>query len=308
MPDPIANFSLRGATLEDLGVSLGRCYREYSLWHGQAALVASFAQDAQIAGVRAVLADRVRGSVAFAQAEGIIKVESQVSDTLFGEIVDHQLGIADHGLKIAAVVMLHNACERFLWRLVRFGLIGNRPKAISWIAEKKVTVKMLGEHLPEVLIDDQLEKWWDDLERDKLTNKWQRLAGLVGYPAKFTVETWHFDLEMLSRFDEIRHNAVHHDGQPVKSFDFAEFASQLSRAQLVWLVHVGRLLKLRIPAEAMFLGRSCPPAGLGGQFLSIELLSRAMCIWNRTHYRLKGCAQRLGTAKGSNAWATAIGV
>lgn len=254
MLDTIASFPLRGATQQDLGIALGRCYREYCLWNGQSTLIAHFAQDARDAGVKAVMSNRNRAAIDCAQAEGIIKGATPVSDTLIDEITSHHLATADHGGRIAAVVMLHNACERFLWRLVRFGLVANRPRAAAWIADRKVTVKMLQEQPPEVLIDDHLEKWWDDLERDKLTNKWDRLIELLGFPAKLTSGRWHFDRDMLSRFDETRNNAVHHDGQPVKMFDFPEFANQLERAQLVWLVHVGRLLNLKIPAEIMFLG------------------------------------------------------
>lgn len=60
---------------------------------------------------------------------------------------------------------------------------------------------------------------------------------------------------MLVDFDDVRHNAVHHNAQAVKAFDFAEFANQLWRAQLVWVVQVASLLKLKIPAETLFLGK-----------------------------------------------------
>jgi hypothetical protein len=256
MPDTLINFPLRGATQQELGSALGRCYREYLLWHGQSTLVASFMRDAMAAGVKTVMATRIRTGLDLAEAEGILITEgkTRINETVRDEIGNHQLATVDYGGKIAAIVMIHNACERFLWRLVRFGLVANRSKALTWIGDRKVTVKMLHEQPPEVLADDHLEKWWDELEREKLAKKWSSLVGLVGFPAKLDDGVWHFDQDMLSRFDEIRHNAVHHDGQPVKSFDFADFASQLERAQVVWLVHVARLLKLKIPAESMFSG------------------------------------------------------
>jgi hypothetical protein len=60
---------------------------------------------------------------------------------------------------------------------------------------------------------------------------------------------------MLEEFDDVRHNAVHHDGQAVKAFDLIAFTSQLWRAQLVWVVQVASLLKIKIPAESLFAGK-----------------------------------------------------
>jgi hypothetical protein len=48
---------------------------------------------------------------------------------------------------------------------------------------------------------------------------------------------------------------VHHDAQGLATFDFVQFATQLWRAQLVWLVYIGQMLKLRIPTETLFKGR-----------------------------------------------------
>jgi hypothetical protein len=47
-----------------------------------------------------------------------------------------------------------DTCERFLWRLVRFGLVANRTQAITWIATRGVTVQKLAEQKSERLIDD----------------------------------------------------------------------------------------------------------------------------------------------------------
>jgi hypothetical protein len=56
-------------------------------------------------------------------------------------------------------------------------------------------------------------------------------------------------------FDIVRHNAARHDAQDVKAFDLPEFANQLFRAQLVWLVKVASRLQLKIPAETLFTGK-----------------------------------------------------
>ncbi|MCI0702236.1 MAG: hypothetical protein L0241_14225 [Planctomycetia bacterium] len=251
MPDEIANFPLRNATSQELGIALGRSYRDYLLWHGQATIIANFVQDARTAGVKAVVADRNRISLDLAQEEGILK-GTPITNALLDAITDHHLATADYGGRIAAIVMLHNASERFLWRIVRFGLVANRTKAVEWVADRKVSVKSLQEQPPEVLTDNHLEQWWEDLEREGFVKKWDRLIGLVSYPAKLTTGTWHFDRDMLAHFDQLRHSAVHHDGQAVRKFDFSEFAKQLERAQLIWTVHIARMLKLQIPAETLF--------------------------------------------------------
>ena len=143
---------------------------------------------------------------------------------------------------------------RVLWRLVRFGLVGNRQEVLKWIGKRNITVETLMTQGVDGPIDAHIEKWWDKLERDALGTKWDRLAGLVGFPTKLSSPPWHFDRKMLVGFDDVRQNAVHHDAQAVKAFDFAEFANQLQRAQLVWLVQVASLLKLKIPAEMLISG------------------------------------------------------
>jgi hypothetical protein len=143
--------------------------------------------------------------------------------------------MADFGVKLAAIVMLHNSCEQFHYRLVRFGVIANRAQAEKWIAEKTVTVCRIVSCNIEALVDDHLEKWYGDLERDSLLKKWDKLVALAGYPPELSDEYWHFDRDMLLEFDEVRHNAVHHDGQGVKKFMLDEFLTLLWRAQFVWI-------------------------------------------------------------------------
>jgi len=255
MSDPIANFPLRAASKDELSTALGRCYADYNAWHGQANFIADFAQDARIAGVESVVAKRIGQLLDFAEAEGLIvttATKTKSNQEISNELASHQLITADLGVKIAAIVMLHNACEQFLWRLVRFGLVVNREQVLKWIEGRKVTVQKLAGQEIDILIDEHIEKWWDELERDSLMKKWERLVGLFGLPDKLRDESWHFDRDMLSRFDDVRHNAVHHDGKLVREFDFTEFAKQLWRAQLVWLVHVGLRLRLKIPVESLF--------------------------------------------------------
>ncbi len=257
MPDTIVNFPLRDAASGEIGVALARCYQEFSLWHGQATFIAGFAEDARAAGVQAIIANRVRAAFDFAQSEGIIVAPGSVSDGLINQLVDQQVVAAHHGGRIAAIVMLHKACDQFLWRLVRFGLIANRSMALNLISDRKISVKRLEEVGHELAVDEHFEKWWNELERDTITRKWDSLVRLFGYPSKLHDGRWNFDREALSRFDDARHNAVHRDGGALKEFELTEFAEQLSRGNLAWLVHIGLLMHLRFPAQSLFLA---PPS------------------------------------------------
>ena len=104
----------------------------------------------------------------------------------------------------------------------------------------------------EILIDRKIERWWNQLERETLKNKWQRLIGLVGNPKNLTKGKWHFDEDMLLCFDKVRHNAVHHDWEAVKAFEFTVFADQLRRAQLVWSTEIAIRLDLKVPVKVLF--------------------------------------------------------
>jgi hypothetical protein len=258
MPDTVANFAIRGPTHEELGVALGRAFAEYLAWHGQSVFVAGFAHDALAGGIKGVLAERLQQALELGEAEGILvrtPAKTKSNREVAHVLADHQLAMAGEGVKIAAIVMLHNAYERFLWRLVRFGLVGNRAQALKSIRKRNVTVETLINEGVDASVDAHLEKWWEELERDTMVAKWDRLTGLVGFPAKLSSPPWHFDREMLKEFDEVRHNAVHHDAQAVRTFNFLAFAEQLWRAQWVWLVQVATLLKITIPAETLVTGK-----------------------------------------------------
>jgi hypothetical protein len=258
MPDKIATFPLRGAASNDLGLALGRSFAEFVAWYGQALLVAGFAQDALAGGVKVVLADRLYQAMEIGEAEGLIlstPAKTKSNREIAKILADHQLGMADQGVKIAAIVMLHNAYERFLWRLVRFGLVGNRERALKSIGRKSVTVETLVKEDINTSLDALLEKSWEELERDTMATKWDRLAALVDFPARLNSPPWHFDRKMVEQFDDVRHNAVHHDALAVKTFDLVSFANQLWRAQWIWLAQVAILLKIKIPAESLFAGK-----------------------------------------------------
>jgi hypothetical protein len=92
----------------------------------------------------------------------------------------------------------------------------------------------------------------DILDRDTIVNKWNRLIGLVGFPARLISPPWHFDHQMLQGFDDVRHNAVHHEARAVKAFDLNAFAEQLWRAQWVLVAAIASVLNVKIPAETIF--------------------------------------------------------
>lgn len=257
MSDHIATFSLRGTSRDELGPALGRCFADYWTWHNQATFVANFADYARSGGVKVILTDRIRQALDWGEAEGfIIKAPAKTRSNyeIAHNLADHQLAIADQGVKISAIVMLHNSCERLFWRLVRFGLVANREQALRWVGSRTISVDTLMSQGVDAVVDAHIEKWWEALERESLLDKWDRLVGLAGFPARLSSPPWHFDRSMLGAFDYVRHNAVHHDALAVKAFDLAEFAKQLERAQLIWLVHMASLLQVKIPAETMFTG------------------------------------------------------
>jgi hypothetical protein len=255
MSDRIASFPLRGATKKELSTSLGRSFAEYFAWHGEAMFLSGFAHDARAGGVSTVLTERIRDAMNLAEQFGVLTwtdAKSKTNRAIASDMAEHQLAVADSGVKVAATVILHNACERFIYRLVRFGLVLDRPSAIEWVAERKVSVREIVGHDVEALIDVYLEKWWSDLERESLLKKWDKLIALAGHPPKLEDWVWHFDRDMLSRFDDIRHNAVHHDRQTVKAFDLDEFGKQLERAHFVWVVHIAEKLEVKISAEVLY--------------------------------------------------------
>jgi hypothetical protein len=259
MSDQIANFALRNGSTDELGIALGRCYAEFNAWHGQADFTANFANDARFAGVHSVITERMRKSLCLMKELGILTLPAAHEEDcskLASELADHQLVAADVGVKVAAIVMLHNACERFIWRLIRFGFVAKRPEVQRRIENRKVAIKVVADKEAEVVIDEQIEKWWNELERQSLIEKWDCLVDLVGFPKELCEAEWHFDKKMLSGFDTVRHTAVHHDAQAVRDFDFSEFARQLSRAQMVWFIHIAQLLKVQIPADVLFSAKT----------------------------------------------------
>jgi hypothetical protein len=254
MPDPIVDFPLRTASQEQLAIALGRCYAEYNTWHGQAIWITEFSRDARMAGVESVMAERIHDAICVAEETGILNTNTMEKSTrqLADELAEYQLTTVGHGIVLAPIVMLHAACELYLWRLVRFGLFANRPQAINWIENREVTIRELVQAEADVLIDEKIESWWNHLERDTLKAKWQRLIALIGYPQRLSSGKWNFDEELLLNFDKVRHSAVHRDWQAVAVFDFTEFATQLQRAQLVWMTEIAMRLDLKIPAEVLF--------------------------------------------------------
>lgn len=259
--DSIANFSFRGTSDIDLGIALARCHRDYLLWHGQATAVAKFPRTARRAGVESVMAEEVSNGLELSESLGILKFtegKTKSNEEIAAMIVDLQLPLVEHSSRIAAIVMLHNAFERNLWRLIRFAMVGNRSRAIERVAKKAITVQQLTEANADTLIDDAIEKSWREANDVPLPKKWDILISLMGYPQLLSRGKWHFDRKTIEEFDEVRHNCVHHEGSLLKAFDLDAFEAQLDRAHWGLIAAVAMLLQIKIPAEVAF-GMENPP-------------------------------------------------
>jgi hypothetical protein len=255
MPDNIAQFPLSIATHEELSDAFGYSFGEFEAWTGQAMSVSRFATLASDAGVEEVLRSEIGDTIQFALYKGFIKgsFDADGLDKVVAQATQQQMKLAEHGSKTAGIVMLHNACERLLWRLVRFGLVHNRPKACELISDRRCKISELISAGSDSIIDSRLEEWWEQLEKESMQRKWDTLAGLVGFPNEVNSHpSWHFDRQMLENFDQVRVNAVHHDGRSVAEFDFVPFSRQLNRAMSVWATQIGLQMGLRPDAEKFF--------------------------------------------------------
>ncbi len=261
MPDDIANFPLRGAKRKELALALGRCASEFLAAHGRAMIVANFLQDVRVEKARDALAEQFHQDLGLCRDMGLIfdtpsktKSDREIARLL----VEHAYSTANDGWKTAVMTMLHDAFKRYLWRLVRFGLVASREKAICLLKDenRKITEKDLRRAgSADAALDLRIEKKWKKLGKCPLEKRWQVLEDLVGLPQRlYSPPTWRFDIEMLTRFNEVRNDAVHGRPQAVRDYDVAAFARQLWRAQLVWMAHVATLLQVKVPGEVLYLG------------------------------------------------------
>ena len=254
--DSSANFALRGASDAELGIALARCQQDFFWWYGQAITTARFPFDARAAGIELVLEQRNRDFLDFADSAAFLMsgptVERLPNSVYAQRMVPQQLDGIEHSARVAAVVMLHSACERYFWRLIRLAMVRKRTAAVEQIAGRKISIRELTTEDRETLIDGQLEKWWENLDRASLLEKWDTLISLVGSPAKLRDGKWHFDRDMLAEFDMTRHECVHQTGITLKSYDFDEFAKPLERTQWVWSIELAKLLNVKIPAQIVF--------------------------------------------------------
>ena len=147
--DSVANFSLRGTPDDVLGTALALCHWDCLLWHGQANSIARFPLDARVAGIESVFATRNYDALGWGEFTGILTFDASKKTLTNAEIAEQmvpkQLEMIEHSARIAAVVMLHSACERSLWRFVRFGIVAHRSKAVEQISHRQVTVQQLSE-------------------------------------------------------------------------------------------------------------------------------------------------------------------
>ena len=156
------------------------------------------------------------------------------------------------GAKLATAVLLHNASDVFFWRLIRFGLVYEREGALKLVADRKVSIAEIQGRSSAEATDAAIDAWWWQFERKSLPEKWDKCVSLLGYPVGLSRGTWHFDRDVLKEFDDVRHEAVHHDGNGLLTFDLESFSYQLSRTAMIWMTHICALMEFKISAEEMF--------------------------------------------------------
>src|SRR3990170_2618393 len=111
MPDSIATFPLRNATQNQLNDANAQTFGEFNKWFGQAGIIAAFCERAQIAGIAQVLSDEVTDGFNQMLAMGYIVPGPKalgITDEMIDAAVNHQLAIAEHGTKLAAITILHS--------------------------------------------------------------------------------------------------------------------------------------------------------------------------------------------------------
>ena len=83
--------------------------------------VLNFVEDAHAVGVTSAVTLRSQRMLDWAKNAGVFKNADVDLNQFIPTVVERQLATAEQGVKIAAIVMLHTAYERCLWRLVRVG-------------------------------------------------------------------------------------------------------------------------------------------------------------------------------------------
>lgn len=234
---------------------LTREWSAFEATHNRGTSLRNFEKAAHAAGVHEVLHSQTKELIQFFAAEKIFTDAGHASvrdGSLARQMTAVTLHLAGSSIKLAIAVLLHAGLEEYLLSMCRLGLVLNRKQGLAWCKQKRVTLQdfqALGGQGSE---DALLEQWTKDLERDSILDKWDRLVALVGYPKNLTFENkWHFDREMLARFDTARHDAVHHEGKSLEGFDLQAFEAQLSRAVLVITAHIAKSNALYIIPEAM---------------------------------------------------------
>jgi hypothetical protein len=130
--DFAGDIPFRGPSPEQLANGLERCHSEFATGFGQAISIRQFAVNASTAGVRTVIHQRAQEGLLLLHSEGLIaNTGGQPYDDIAASIARSQHNMAEFGLDIAAIVLIHNALERFYWRLIRFGVIKNRKTPVS---------------------------------------------------------------------------------------------------------------------------------------------------------------------------------
>jgi hypothetical protein len=233
--DPIADFPLRGSSTEVITKALALSLRDFFKWHFEALALTSFPIIAQEAGIEALIEKHQREafekSLLIFNPLGVAK-----------QMASDQMERFDHSARIAAIVMLHNAFEKCLWRLLRFGIVVDRSIALERVYQQQITIREVAATDRKILFDKLLDRWWTKQERSSLLKKWNMLVALLGSPSVLRKGMLPIETNKLEEFDEVRHDCVHRSGNKLRSFDLQEFVQRAGMAQIIWSMEIANRL------------------------------------------------------------------
>lgn len=254
----MSQLPLRGATTDQIADALADSYAHYLTMNRRASAVLSFEAIAKHAGVESRLDEHHRELIEFADGLNCFYPSGREYLERSGAVslaTKQSLADVSVAVKIASATIIHSSVEEYLLRLCRIGCTLNRAKVIEWIGKQTIQIAELQRESAE-LIDDAIEAWIKKQERETVLSRWDRYLGLFGYPddLKSSPPPWHFDRQLLEKFDEARHDGVHKNGELLAQIDLPTFKSQLDRAVMVLLFHSTKVAGVKLNPFRMFLG------------------------------------------------------
>jgi hypothetical protein len=251
MSDSLAQFSLSNPGRIELLHSLARVVGDFSQWHGVVGSIGLYVEASRSVGALEGLHNSVATAAVRMEEMGFVRDKPPDFESQLRKAAEHHLSMGEHGAALARVVLLHMALEKHIWRLVRFGIVHNRDTAIELIASKNVKVADVAAKGAEGSLDGVLEKWWREMANASILVKWDALVSLFGFPTLLVDPPFRFDRDLIEQFDLARNNAVHGNGELLRTFDLTDFQVQAFRGRQVWLIHICKQMSLTIPANAL---------------------------------------------------------